>query len=279
MFNSTLAGISSTIFFQNGVSDANQNKLLSTPAFASPEEESGDSNNDEAGEDTQGIQEEESGDSNNDEAGDDTQGIQEAAEKITTVNPSLTSSSEPPQNQQCPAGSPPGCYVKPPSSAKISCEPGKMIPKNVQGGPDGTMCIPIPINNLNNPNDVIGVQEQLPANSILTTTPTTQDSSIKAHLPANSILTTTTFDPGGKPTPASCEAQGATYNQGTGMCEDKQPAFDPGGKPTPASCEAQGTLFDPPTNTCKNPESIQDCAKIMQRYDPNQGKCVNSITS
>jgi hypothetical protein len=162
------------------------------------------------------------------------------------------------------------------------------------------MCAPLPPENQNNPNDVIGIQEQLPANSILTTTPTTQDSSIKEQLPANSILTTTpttqdssikeqlpansilttnTFDPGGKPTPASCEAQGATYNQGTGMCEDKQPAFDPGGKPTPASCEAQGTLFDPTTNMCKNPQSIQDCAKVMQRYDPNQGKCVNSFTS
>jgi hypothetical protein len=173
------------------------------------------------------------------------------------------------------------------------------------------MCAPLPPENQNNPNDVIGIQEQLPANSILTTTPTTQDSSIKEQLPANSILTTNifdpggkptpasceaqgatynqgtgmcedkppAFDPGGKPTPASCEAQGATYNQGTGMCEDKPPAFDPGGKPTPASCEAQGTLFDPTTNMCKNPQSIQDCAKIMQRYDPNQGKCVNSFTS
>jgi hypothetical protein len=107
------------------------------------------------------------------------------------------------------------------------------------------MCAPLSQQNQNNPNDVIEVQEQLPANSILTTTPTTQDSTIKEQLPANSILTTNTFDPGAKP--------------------------------TPASCDAQGEIFDPTVGTCKNPQSIQDCAKIMQRYVPNQGKCVNSL--
>jgi hypothetical protein len=45
-------------------------------------------------------------------------------------------------------------------------------------------------------------------------------------------------------------------------------------KSSPASCDSQGTLFDPITGMCKNPQSRQDCAKIMQRYDPNQVKCI-----
>ena len=45
-------------------------------------------------------------------------------------------------------------------------------------------------------------------------------------------------------------------------------------KSSPVPCNSQGTLFDPITNMCKNPQSIQDCAKIMQRYDPNQGRCI-----
>jgi hypothetical protein len=49
------------------------------------------------------------------------------------------------------------------------------------------------------------------------------------------------------------------------MCENKPPLFDPGAKPTLASCEAQGAIFDPTMDTCKNSQSIQDCAKIMQR--------------
>ena len=88
VFNSTSAGISSTILFQNGVSEVTQNNLLIISVFASPDEES---------------------DENNDDAGEDTQGLQDVAENTTTVNPSLTALSEPPQNQECPDGSPPGC--------------------------------------------------------------------------------------------------------------------------------------------------------------------------
>ena len=109
VFNSTSAGISSTILFQNGISEVTQNNLLIISVFASPDEES-DKNNDDGGEDTQGLPDEES-DKNNDDGGEDTQGLQDVAENTTTVNPSLTALSEPPQNQECPDGSPPGCYV------------------------------------------------------------------------------------------------------------------------------------------------------------------------
>ena len=243
--NSTSAGISSTIFFQNGVGEITQNNLVTSNVFASPDEAS-DENNEDAGEDSQGLPDEAS-DENNEDAGEDSQGLQDVSENITTVNPSLTALSESPQNEQCPAGSPPGCYVlEDQGNPRQGCPQGTQWVKNTPGGPTGTMCAPLPPENQNNPNDVIGIQEQLPSNSILTTTPTTQDSTIKEQLPANSILTTNTFDPDAKP--------------------------------ILASCEAQGTLSDPATNMCKYPQSIQDCAKVMQRYDPNQGKCIRFIT-
>ncbi|HKR72481.1 MAG TPA: hypothetical protein VJR94_00065, partial [Candidatus Nitrosocosmicus sp.] len=122
VFNSTLTGISSTIFFQNGASDVNQNNLLTISAFASPEEESGD-------------------DSNNDEAVEVSQVLPDVSENMTTVNPSSTALSGPPQNEECPAGSPAGCYVKPSSDrVKESCPPGEMVLNKVPGGPEGTMC-------------------------------------------------------------------------------------------------------------------------------------------
>ena len=108
------------------------------------------------------------------------------------------------------------------------------------------MCAPIPQQNQENPNDAFEVNEQLLDNSIVTTNLTARDSAVKEHLPKNKILNPNGFD------------TEATVT-----------------KSSPASCKAQGTLFDPTMNICKNPQSIQDCAKIMQRYDPNQGKCVN----
>lgn len=134
--------------------------------------------------------------------------------------------SDPPQNEQCPAGSPEGCYVKPaPINARVSCQPGEMELKNVPGGPNGIMCAPIQsTQNQEGPPDPIGEKEMLSQSNI----PTLDES--------NSATTVT--------------------------------------KSSPASCDSQGTLFDPITGMCKNPQSIQDCAKIMQRYDPNQGKCI-----
>ncbi len=32
-------------------------------------------------------------------------------------------------------------------------------------------------------------------------------------------------------------------------------------------------------NIRKNPQSMQDYTKIIQRYDPHQGKCVNNFIS
>ncbi len=159
MFNSTSAGISTTILFQNGVSEVTQNNLLIISVFASPDEESdennddagedtqglpdeeSDENNDDAGEDTQGLPDEES-DENNDDAGEDTQGLQDV-ENTTTVNPSLTALSEPPQNQECPDGSPPGCYVIGGGLSR-QCPSDAITVKNTPGGPEGTMCAPIP---------------------------------------------------------------------------------------------------------------------------------------
>ncbi|NOJ32256.1 MAG: hypothetical protein DA329_08980 [Candidatus Nitrosocosmicus sp.] len=252
-FNSTLAGISSTLFFSNGGGEITQNNLMTLYVFASPDEEvddtsgnnedagedsqgvpdeeSGDtsSNNEDAGEDSQGVPDEESGDSNNnnnEDASQDSQGLQDVVRNTTTVNPSLTALSDPPQNEQCPAGSPEGCYVKPaPINARVSCQPGEMELKNVPGGPKGIMCAPIQsTQNQEGPPDPIGEKEMLSQNNI----PTLDES--------NSETTVT--------------------------------------KSSPASCDSQGTLFDPITGMCKNPQSIQDCAKIMQRYDPNQGKCI-----
>ncbi len=230
VFNSTLAGISSTSFFPNGGDEITQNNLMISHVFASPDEEADDTsnNNEDAGEDSQGVPEEEADDTsnNNEDAGEDSQGLPEVAENITTVNPSLTALSDPPQNEQCPAGSPEGCYVKPaPINARVSCQPGEMELKNVPGGPKGIMCAPIQsTQNQEGPPDPIGEKEMLSQNNI----PTLDES--------NSETTVT--------------------------------------KSSPASCDSQGTLFDPITGMCKNPQSIQDCAKIMQRYDPNQGKCI-----
>jgi hypothetical protein len=227
-FNSTLAGISSTLIFPNGGGEITQNNLMTSYVFASLNEEADDSNNNEdAGKDSQGLSEEEADDSNNNEdAGKDSQGLSEVAENITTVNPSLTALSEPPQNEQCPAGSPEGCYVKPaPLNARVSCQPGEMELKNVPGGPKGIMCASIQsTQNQENPNNPIGEKEMLSQNNI----PTLDES--------NSETTVT--------------------------------------KSSPASCDSQGMPFDPIMGMCKNPQSIQDCAKIMQRYDPNQGKCI-----
>jgi hypothetical protein len=228
VFNSTLAGIS-TIFFQNDFGDIYQNNLKIMYALASPEEEAGDSNNDDASEDSQGLPEEEAGDSNNDDASEDSQGLPDVVENITTVNPSLTTLSEPLQNEECPAGSPEGCYVKPYSlSARQSCQPGEMELKNTPDGPKGMMCAPIqPPQNQENPTAPIGGNETLPENSILT---------INEFNPEVTVT-----------------------------------------KSSPVSCNSQGTLFDPTTDMCKNPQSIQDCAKIMQRYDPNLGKCTDGF--
>jgi hypothetical protein len=232
VLNTTLSGIPSTIFFQNGVNEVTQNNLMTSYVFASPDEEADDSNNsnnEDAGEDSQGLSDEEADDSNNsnnEDAGEDSQGLQDIVRNITTVNPSLTGLSEPPQNEQCPAGSPPGCYVKPSSpTARESCPAGEMVLKKVPGGPEGTMCALIePIQNQENPSNPMGVKETLSNNNIQT-------------LDESNSETTVT-------------------------------------KSSPASCNSQGTLFDPATNMCKNPQSIQDCAKVMQRYDPNQGKCI-----
>jgi hypothetical protein len=165
----------------------------------------------------------------------------------TTTTPPATGTTTP---EECPAGSPPGCYVIKSQSGAAICPSDTVQVKNTPGGPKGTMCAPIPPQNQNNPNGAIEVIEQLSDNSILPSTPTGQDSAIKEQQPKNSILTPNAFD------------STVTVT-----------------KPSPASCKAQGTLFDPTMNMCKNPQSIQDCAKIMQRYDPDQGKCVNIFTS
>jgi hypothetical protein len=289
VFSSTSSGISSTISFQNDIGGVNQNSIPILSVFASPDEES-DENNDEAGEDAQGLPDEESDENNNDEAGEDAQGLQDMAENITTVNPTFTAISEPPQNQECPAGSPPGCYVMegglsrqcpsdtttvkntpggptgtmcapiPPEECPAGSPPGcyvmegglsRQCPsdtttvKNTPGGPTGTMCAPIPPQNLANPDNDFGINEQLSDNSILTTNLPTRNSAVKEPVPNNSIVNPNEFD-----------------TDSTAI------------KSSPASCKAQGTLFDPTLNGCKNPQSIQDCAKIMQRYDPNQGSCI-----
>ncbi|WP_148687300.1 hypothetical protein [Candidatus Nitrosocosmicus hydrocola] len=307
VFSSTSSGISSIISFQNDIGGVDQNSIPILSVFASPDEESdenndeagedaqglpdeeSDENNDEAGEDAQGLPDEES-DENNDEAGEDAQGLQDMSENITTVNPTLTAIPELPQNQECPAGSPPGCYVMegglsrqcpsdtttvkntpggptgtmcapiPPEQCPAGSPPGcyvmegglsRQCPsdtttvKNTPGGPTGTMCAPIPLQNLANPDDVFEVNEQLSDNSILTTNIPTRNPVVKEPVPNNSIVNPNGFD-----------------TDSTAI------------KSSPASCKAQGTLFDPTLNSCKNPQSIQDCAKIMQRYDPNQGRCI-----
>ena len=100
VFNSTSAGISSKILFQNSVSEVTQNNLMTSYVFASPDEES-DENNDGAGEDSQGLPDEEP-DENNDGAGEDIPGSLEGTEGITAVNPALTALSAPTENQECP---------------------------------------------------------------------------------------------------------------------------------------------------------------------------------
>jgi hypothetical protein len=279
VFNSTSGGISSTTFFQNGLNDVNQNNIKIMNAFASPEEEAGESNNnDEASEEDQGLSEEEAGESNNnDEASEEDQGLQGVTENITTVNPSLATLSQPPQNEQCPAGSPPGCYVKPPSREKISCEPGEMILQNVPGGPDGTMCAPIP-------------PEECPAGSppgCYVKPPSREKISCE---PGEMILQNVPGGPDGTmcaPIQPSQNQDGLPNSIGVNETLQKDNTLTIGGlnpegtvaNSSPASCNSQGTLFDPITNMCKNPQSIQDCAKIMQMYDPNQGICINRFIS
>jgi len=299
-FNSTLAGISSTLFFSNGGGEITQNNLMTLYVFASPDEEvddtsgnnedagedsqgvpdeeSGDtsSNNEDAGEDSQGVPDEESGDSNNnnEDASQDSQGLQDVVRNTTTVNPSLTALSDPPQNEQCPAGSPEGCYVKPaPINARVSCQPGEMELKNVPGGPKGIMCAPIP-------------PEECPAGS--------PEGCYVKPAPINARVSCQPGEmelknvPGG-PKGIMCAPIQSTQNQEGPpdpigekemLSQNNIPTLDESNsettvtKSSPASCDSQGTLFDPITGMCKNPQSIQDCAKIMQRYDPNQGKCI-----
>jgi hypothetical protein len=300
-FNSTLAGISSTLFFSNGGGEITQNNLMTLYVFASPDEEvddtssnnedagedsqgvpdeeSGDSNNnnEDAGEDSQGVPDEESGDSNNnnnEDASQDSQGLQDVVRNTTTVNPSLTALSDPPQNEQCPAGSPEGCYVKPaPINARVSCQPGEMELKNVPGGPKGIMCAPIP-------------PEECPAGS--------PEGCYVKPAPINARVSCQPGEmelknvPGG-PKGIMCAPIQSTQNQEGPpdpigekemLSQSNIPTLDESNsettvtKSSPASCDSQGTLFDPITGMCKNPQSIQDCAKIMQRYDPNQGKCI-----
>jgi len=102
-----------------------------------------------------------------------------------------------------------------------------------------------------------GDKQQLPDNTASTTVPNTLISGVEQQLPANSGLSDRIFDQQGKfPTPASCEAQGAIFNQATDMCENKPPVFDPAAKPTPASCEAQGAIFNQATGICENKPAI-----------------------
>ena len=102
-----------------------------------------------------------------------------------------------------------------------------------------------------------GDKQQLPDNTASTTVPNTLISGVEQQLPANSGLSDRIFDQQGKfPTPASCEAQGAIFNQATDMCENKPPVFDPAAKPTPASCEAQGAIFNQATGMCENKPAI-----------------------
>ena len=140
-------------------------------------------------------------------------------------------------------------------------------------------------------NNGAGDEQQLPANTALTAAPNTLINGVEQQLPANSGLSDKIFDPAAKPTPASCEAQGAVFNPATGMCESTPvqidpskitkesceargttfneatgrcnskppPVFDPAAKPTPASCEAQGAVFNQATGMCANkpPESSE----------------------
>ena len=100
-------------------------------------------------------------------------------------------------------------------------------------------------------------EQQLPANTALTAAPNTLINGVEQQLSANSGLSDKIFDQQGKfPTPASCEAQGAVFNQATGMCANKPPLFDPAAKPTPASCEAQGAVFNQATGMCANKPAI-----------------------
>ncbi len=105
-------------------------------------------------------------------------------------------------------------------------------------------------------NNGAGDEQQLPANTASTAAPNTLINGVEQQLPANSGLSDKIFDPAAKPTPASCEAQGAVFNQATGMCANKPPSFDPAAKPTPASCEAQGAVFNQATGMCANKPAI-----------------------
>src|SRR5918997_1728238 len=109
-------------------------------------------------------------------------------------------------------------------------------------------------------NNGAGDEQQLPANTASTAVPNTLINGVEQQLPANSGLSDKIFDPAAKPTPASCEAQGAVFNQATGMCANKPPVFDPAAKPTPASCEAQGAVFNQATGMCANKPPVFDPA-------------------
>ena len=118
-----------------------------------------------------------------------------------------------------------------------------------QGGSDETG------DDNNGPGD--GDEQQLPSNTALTAAPNTLINGVEQQLPANSGLSDKIFDQQGRfPSPASCEAQGAIFNQATGMCANKPPLFDPAAKPTPASCEAQGAIFNQATGMCANKPAI-----------------------
>ena len=106
-------------------------------------------------------------------------------------------------------------------------------------------------------NNGAGDEQQLPANTASTAAPNTLINGVEQQLPANSGLSDKIFDQQGRfPSPASCEAQGAIFNQATGMCANKPPLFDPAAKPTPASCEAQGAIFNQATGMCANKPAI-----------------------
>ena len=129
---STITGVSSSILSQERVNDIIQNNLIVNSVFAS---------SDESGDDSNGAGDEEQGGS--EETGDEEQGGSEETENITALNPSLTSLSASPQ--ECPAGSPPGCFViESTTGGQMTCPQGTTPIQNTPGGPRGTLCAPLP---------------------------------------------------------------------------------------------------------------------------------------
>jgi hypothetical protein len=126
MSTSTLIGISSSTLFQDRISDITQNNLIINSVFAS---------SDETGDDSNGV-------------GDEDQGGSDETEDITTLNPSLSAL---PDSEECPSGSPSGCFVIiSPGSGSAQCPEGTQFVQNTPRGPTGTMCAPILQENQNN---------------------------------------------------------------------------------------------------------------------------------